>query len=68
MKFDRTLNESLQKKLVNPELSINEIGQICSVAKKYNLLDSHLDEESIKNLSQELTSGEILSIVLKQIV
>lgn len=69
VKFERVLSESLQKKLTADNVTTTEIKKICAIAKENNLLDTTptLDEESIKNISKELTSGEIISIILKML-
>lgn len=67
IKFERVLNESLQKKLIDDNITTAEIKKICAIAKENNLLDTTLNEESIKSISTELTTGEIISIILKKL-
>ena len=67
VKFERVLNESLQKKLTDNNITTAEIKKICAIAKENNLLDTTLNEESIKSISTELTTGEIISIILKKL-
>ncbi len=67
VRFERSLSENLKKRLSEDNISISEVKKICSVAKENNLTDSSLDIESIKNFSKEITTGEIISIILKVI-
>lgn len=65
IRIESKVTKEISKQIEDSGGDIKKLKNACSVADKYNLLDSESDSKTLEKLSSEVTKGEILDIVLQ---